>query len=139
VTLIGIAGSLASPVSWVHHLIWILPAILIMLREGMARGSVWWLGLAAGVFATFSFSLVALYDETVPRLTGVIGIVTGDWDAFVLLALLVVLPRSLDGLRKACPSEQGAHTPHGDGAWSAENDAATTSGTDLPGRVHHER
>jgi alpha-1,2-mannosyltransferase len=96
VTIVGIAGSLASPISWVHHLIWFLPAILILIREGMKRESGGWLALAATIFATVSYSLVAIYDETVPRLTGALAIVTGNWDTYLLLVLLVVLPWSRD-------------------------------------------
>jgi alpha-1,2-mannosyltransferase len=37
VTLIGIATLLASPVSWIHHAVWIVPATGVLLGDGTDR------------------------------------------------------------------------------------------------------
>jgi len=38
ITLIGIASVLASPVSWIHHAVWIVPATGVILGDGRHRG-----------------------------------------------------------------------------------------------------
>jgi alpha-1,2-mannosyltransferase len=38
ITLIGIASVLASPVSWIHHAVWIVPATGVILGDGRDRG-----------------------------------------------------------------------------------------------------
>ena len=38
ITLIGIASVLASPVSWIHHAVWIVPATGVILGDGRTRG-----------------------------------------------------------------------------------------------------
>ena len=36
-TLVGIAGLLVSPVSWIHHAVWIVPATGVLLGDGRTR------------------------------------------------------------------------------------------------------
>ena len=38
ITLIGLASVLASPVSWIHHAVWIVPATGVILGDGRDRG-----------------------------------------------------------------------------------------------------
>ena len=38
-TAVGLAAAVASPISWVHHLWWIAPALLILLDQGLRQRS----------------------------------------------------------------------------------------------------
>lgn len=99
-TLAGFAGSLASPVSWVHHLFWFLPALVVLVDAAVRPGDVahglrrrsatvsW----AVVVYATVTISMVALYDFTLGSPGGPVGFVLGNWDVWLMVALLFVLP-----------------------------------------------
>jgi alpha-1,2-mannosyltransferase len=97
-TLAGLVGTLVSPVSWQHHLVWFIPAIVVLVDAGATRGLPRRganLGLAAGVWATVSYSLIAWYDwHLVPRhlVHTPWGNAVAAWDTLLMLALLVVLP-----------------------------------------------
>ncbi len=111
-TLAGFAGSLASPVSWVHHLFWFVPALVVLVDAAVRPG-----GLAPGlrrrsapiswaviVYATVTISMVALYEFNLGRPGGPIGLVLGNWDVWLMLALLLVLPiRRLGATRIPAP------------------------------------
>ena len=38
-TLVGLTGVLISPVSWIHHGVWIVPASGLLLGDGRERGN----------------------------------------------------------------------------------------------------
>ena len=38
ISLVALAGVLASPISWVHHAVWIVPVTGVLLGDGRARG-----------------------------------------------------------------------------------------------------
>ena len=99
-TLAGFAGSLASPVSWVHHLFWFVPALVVLVdaavrphdvAHGLRRrpATVSW---AFVVYTTVTISLVALYEFKLGSPGGPIGFVLGNWDVWLMLALLFLLP-----------------------------------------------
>jgi alpha-1,2-mannosyltransferase len=61
--LTGVVGCLVSPITWVHHLVWVLPALVLLAdsrRRGYAAAAyvvlcsslvwLWWDGLAPGAF-----------------------------------------------------------------------------------------
>lgn len=56
-TLAGLTGGLISPISWVHHLFWVVPAVLLTADAALRRGSRRLALLAAGVWALFASSL----------------------------------------------------------------------------------
>jgi alpha-1,2-mannosyltransferase len=102
-TLAGIVGCLVSPVSWQHHLVWFVPAVVVLLDAGLpvrgspATGTGRWryLAVAAFVWATVSYSVIAWYDwKIVPRhdIHTPWGNVIADWHVLLMLALLAVLP-----------------------------------------------
>ncbi len=90
----GIVGVLVSPVTWVHHLVWLIPALVLVVERGLAapagsgrrRGL---LALAVASYAVLSSRLVWLWEGDV-----------GGWDVFlganayvwISLALLCVTP-----------------------------------------------
>jgi len=47
VTVVAVGGLLASPVSWAHHWVWVVPALVVMARRG------WRIAVALTVLAMF--------------------------------------------------------------------------------------
>jgi alpha-1,2-mannosyltransferase len=101
-TLAGIVGCLVSPVSWQHHLVWFVPALVVLVDAGLPARTAgtqpgrWrYLALAAGVWATVSYSVIAWYDwKIVPRhdIHTPWGNVIAAWHVLLMLALLALLP-----------------------------------------------
>jgi alpha-1,2-mannosyltransferase len=91
VALTAVAGCLVSPVTWVHHLVWLLPALLVMFERGLVRrGRRRWalLGLLTVLFGLLCSRLVWVYQAHVN------GVGNFGANAYVLasLVLLVLLP-----------------------------------------------
>lgn len=102
-TLAGLTGSLISPVTWVHHLFWFVPALVVLIHAGLRpdarhilgpspRGA---LALALVVYATVTVSLVAVFDSGLWQPGGVPGFLLSNWDVLLMLALLALLPISV--------------------------------------------
>ena len=98
--LIGFVGSLISPISWVHHLFWFVPAILALvdtaarpsgIRSGLRHRPVL---IAAAVFtyATVTFSMIQWWDFTLLRPGGAEGFILSNWIALLMVVLLPALP-----------------------------------------------
>jgi alpha-1,2-mannosyltransferase len=110
VTLTGLAGCLVSPISWSHHLVWVVPAVVVLLdvtagsrfpgatprflraqEPAAARvaGAIRWAALAVLVAA-----LIWCYDpHAVTRPGGdLAGVLKHDTYVVALLVLVVVLP-----------------------------------------------
>jgi alpha-1,2-mannosyltransferase len=61
VALTGVTACLVSPVTWVHHMVWLLPALLLLFDRALAaRGRVRaaWLGLCIGLYALLSSRVI---------------------------------------------------------------------------------
>jgi alpha-1,2-mannosyltransferase len=70
--LTGIVACLVSPITWVHHMVWLLPAIVLLVDHALAeparsRRRLWLLGGAVGSYALLTSRVVWLFD---PRFTG---------------------------------------------------------------------
>lgn len=96
--LAGLAGSLLSPVTWAHHIFWLVPALVVLVDVALGasvtaglrqRGST---VLAAVAYLTVTFSLVALWDFTWDEPGGPVGFVLKNWYVLLMLALLPLLP-----------------------------------------------
>ncbi|GGM04854.1 glycosyltransferase 87 family protein [Dactylosporangium sucinum] len=62
--LTGVAMCLVSPISWVHHLVWQLPAVLILLDSGATGWRRHWFRLlAVGVYAMMATKVVWLFED----------------------------------------------------------------------------
>jgi alpha-1,2-mannosyltransferase len=94
--LTAVVGCLVSPVTWVHHLVWLMPALLLLTDRGFAaRGLRRWalIGLAGGLY-------VLLCSRTVwhfvpgQNLKNVVG---GNAYVFASLALLALVPTAPRG------------------------------------------
>ncbi|ROO58808.1 alpha-1,2-mannosyltransferase [Micromonospora sp. Llam0] len=98
--LTGVVGCLVSPVTWVHHLVWLLPALILLVDNGLAasRGSRRrraLLGFATVGYLLLISRLVWIWRESdAANLAGFVGSNAYVW---VSLGLLLFLPvRELD-------------------------------------------
>jgi alpha-1,2-mannosyltransferase len=92
--LTAVAACLASPVTWVHHLVWLLPSLLLALERGLATRARWPLALCAVSYLALSTGLVWIAADPpggrpLPEPLRLLGANAGVW---VGLALLSVLP-----------------------------------------------
>jgi alpha-1,2-mannosyltransferase len=82
--LTGVVSCLVSPVTWVHHLVWLVPALVVMVDRGR-----WWppgrLWLAGGLYALLCSRVVWLYEKRYTGLEGFLGSNAYVWASLVLL------------------------------------------------------
>lgn len=97
--LTGIFGCLASPISWVHHLVWVLPALILLVDHALdfarpVRDRRWLLGTAVVAYAILCSRAVWSFEFS---FTGW-GMIGGNLYAIVMCLLLLGLPlRELAG------------------------------------------
>ncbi|MGW0762735.1 glycosyltransferase 87 family protein [Streptomyces sp. NPDC002814] len=80
--LTGLTACLISPITWVHHLVWLLPAFAVVVRARQPR-------LAAGLYAVLCTSVVWLWFDDASGIDGFLGSNTYAW---ITLGLLLWLP-----------------------------------------------
>ena len=80
--LTGAAACLVSPITWVHHLVWLLPSFAVLLRAGHRR-------LAGALYAVLCTSVVWLWFDDASGLDGFLGSNLYTW---ITLGLLLGLP-----------------------------------------------
>ncbi|MFK0117844.1 glycosyltransferase family 87 protein [Streptomyces sp. NPDC090994] len=80
--LTGLAACLVSPVTWVHHLVWLLPSFAVLLRTGHPR-------VAGALYAVLCTSVVWLWTDDA---SGVAGFLGGNAYVWITLGLLLALP-----------------------------------------------
>jgi alpha-1,2-mannosyltransferase len=83
--LTGLVSCLVSPVTWVHHLVWLIPALLLLVD----RGRVW---LAGGLYALLCSRLVWLFDKRFSSFWSYLG---SNAYVFASLVLLFAVPPGL--------------------------------------------
>ena len=83
--LTGVLGTLISPVSWVHHCVWLLPALIRCVDEGSRR--VRYLGAAAYVVLTSH--LLWVWE---PRPRPPLELIGSNLYVYVSVALLISTP-----------------------------------------------
>ncbi|WP_432981346.1 glycosyltransferase 87 family protein [Dactylosporangium sp. CA-233914] len=91
-TVAGLTGCLASPITWVHHIFWFVPAILLLVTAGTRP--LRWMPLlgAAVVYLTVTFSVISFYAYDLHEPGGLTGAVLGNWDVLLMIALVAALP-----------------------------------------------
>lgn len=94
VALTGVVGGVVSPVTWIHHLVWLIPALVLLAGHAVRapRGSVrrrLLLAAAVGSYAVLSSRLVWTWQDD---FTGVDGFVFSNAYLWVSLGLLFGLP-----------------------------------------------
>jgi alpha-1,2-mannosyltransferase len=135
VTLVGLTACLVSPISWVHHLYWVIPAVVLLadVTAGtpvLGTVSRWSrdrpraLAVGAGLLAVVVAvsSLLSLYWTFVPAAgmpTSLAADIGGrSVQTCVLLVLLVLLPARDLTRRTAAPSGERSPAPPRPGEWS---------------------
>ncbi|MFD5424553.1 glycosyltransferase 87 family protein [Streptomyces sp. NPDC127084] len=91
--LTGITACLVSPVTWVHHLVWLIPAIAVLADTGLrsAPGGERRKRLllaAAASYALLCSSLVWMWRYNQGGIPGIVGSNAYVWISFALLLLL---------------------------------------------------
>jgi alpha-1,2-mannosyltransferase len=92
-TLTALVACLVSPITWVHHLVWIIPAFALLVWTALDRSTGrrrrWWLlGLAVGGYALLCSRLVWPFDTP----SGPLEQLGSDAYLIFCLVLLVALP-----------------------------------------------
>jgi alpha-1,2-mannosyltransferase len=86
--LTGVLGCLISPVTWVHHCVWLLPAIIRCLDAGLRRdGDRRSLGLGAAAYLLTTSRLLWLWEKAPRPPLALIGGNLYFWFSLALLAL----------------------------------------------------
>ncbi|GAA1396685.1 hypothetical protein GCM10009662_11080 [Catellatospora coxensis] len=105
--LTGLAACLVSPVTWVHHLVWVAPALILLAGAGLRepeprrrRRLLCWAGTAYVVLCS---SVVWLWANRSGDPDGFVG---GSAYVWITLGLLVFLP-----LRTPTPTVHRAAAP----------------------------
>ncbi|MDG4829251.1 glycosyltransferase family 87 protein [Solwaraspora sp. WMMD1047] len=102
-TLTGLVGALISPISWTHHVYWFMPAVLVLVDEGLrrrtwatpgARRPVGLLVLGAVVYVCVTYGVVSYHDWGVApeRTDSPVEFVLRNVYVLLALLLLAVLP-----------------------------------------------
>ncbi|MFE4919279.1 glycosyltransferase 87 family protein [Streptomyces sp. NPDC056661] len=78
--LTGLAACLVSPVTWVHHLVWAVPALALLVRYGHRA-------VAAALYVVLCSSVVWLWRDDSSGVDGLLGGRTYVWICLGLLAL----------------------------------------------------
>ncbi|GAB2597214.1 membrane protein [Paractinoplanes abujensis] len=85
----GIVACLISPVTWVHHLVWLLPALFLLTDAALRAGSRRRLAALFAVYVILSSSVVWLWWAGADGFLAAIGSNTYVW---ISIGLLVALP-----------------------------------------------
>ncbi len=87
--LTGLAACLVSPITWVHHLVWLLPSLVILGEAGLRlrRGRLLW--LTAGLYVLLCSSVVWLWFDDA---SGIVGFVGSNAYVWITVGLLLGLP-----------------------------------------------
>ncbi|MFF6953357.1 glycosyltransferase 87 family protein [Streptomyces iakyrus] len=80
--LTGLAACLVSPITWVHHLVWLLPSFVVLVRAGRPR-------VAGALYGVLCTSVVWLWFDDASGVDGFLGSNTYAW---ITLGLLLWLP-----------------------------------------------
>ena len=91
--LTGVVACLVSPVTWVHHLVWLVPALVLLADEGLTRFQ---LRRGGGLLVAAVVIFVLLVSGPVwlwsPYPHGVDGFIGGNAYVWTALALLLAVP-----------------------------------------------
>ncbi|WP_420312686.1 glycosyltransferase 87 family protein [Streptomyces sp. YS-B37] len=85
--LTGLTACLISPITWVHHLVWLLPSFAVLVRAGHPR-------IAGTLYAVMCTSVVWLWFDDSSGIDGFLGSNTYTW---ITLGLLLWLPTGQTG------------------------------------------
>jgi len=87
--LTGVAGCLVSPVTWVHHLVWLLPALILLFDRALEARDRRLIALAVVTYGILISRFVWIWEHGSPGVSGFIG---SNMYVWLSIALLVLLP-----------------------------------------------
>jgi alpha-1,2-mannosyltransferase len=92
--LTGIVGVLVSPITWVHHLVWVMPALVLLVDRALVAGVSqrrrrWLLGLALVSYLVMCSRLVWAFNGAFDTFVGWVGSNAYVW---LSLTMLFALP-----------------------------------------------
>jgi alpha-1,2-mannosyltransferase len=90
----GVVACLISPVTWVHHLVWLLPALFLLLGDALDRRDRVRLAALAAVYVVLSSSVVWLWWAGTDGWAAAVGSNTYVWISLGLLAVPAYTSRS---------------------------------------------
>jgi alpha-1,2-mannosyltransferase len=97
VALVGLTTLLVSPISWLHHAVWIIPALGVLLAWATRPERLW---LVAGALAVFIIPLPSLgHRMLVHHIVPVVGTLLQNSYALAYLVLLLLLPFAWVGMQ----------------------------------------
>ncbi len=92
--LTGVVTCLISPITWIHHLVWLMPALLLLFDRSVTAESLkrqrWLWGFTLGAYAVLSSRIVWAFDENWTA-NPMVWFVSNAY-VWISLALLVALP-----------------------------------------------
>ncbi|MET8183244.1 glycosyltransferase 87 family protein [Streptomyces sp. NPDC005336] len=111
--LTGIAACLISPITWVHHLVWLIPALAVLADTGLRPGAPparrrLLLRASAAIYVILCSSLVWLWRFD---FTGVSGFLGSNAYVWICLGLLLALPLRGDAAQTLSGEPHPAHIP----------------------------
>jgi alpha-1,2-mannosyltransferase len=93
-TLAGLTAVLLCPISWTHHLYWIVPALVLLVAAAADRRN-WWYALAAALaWAAVAGSVIWPFNHKPNEhfSDGLIGVLGENVYVLICLLLVVLLP-----------------------------------------------
>jgi alpha-1,2-mannosyltransferase len=108
--LTGIVGVLISPITWVHHLVWVLPALVLLVDRGLVKGLSkrrrnWLLGLAAVTYMVMCSRLVWAFNGRFETWYGWLGSNAYVWLSLIMLVAVPLAPVAAQAEPKAVEPE----------------------------------
>ncbi len=96
-TIAGLVGCLASPITWAHHLYWFVPALVVLVDVAFSsrRSHVWYGVLAAVLTVTVGLGMVSWFEQGLPLdpwSHGLQGFLIKNWYLLMTVLLVAVLP-----------------------------------------------
>ncbi|SCG48196.1 alpha-1,2-mannosyltransferase [Micromonospora siamensis] len=111
--LTGVVMCLVSPVTWVHHLVWLIPALILLVDDATAaparsRRRRALLAFAGIAYALLCSRIVWLWEKDFSGVDGFLGSNVYVW---ISIALLVLLPTSSRPAYRSSTSSTGGRPP----------------------------
>jgi alpha-1,2-mannosyltransferase len=91
--LTGLVGCMVSPISWIHHLVWVLPSMAVLLDHATDRSSDARRRRHIMIFGVFSYLLLCSRTPWAfhQKFDG-LGLLGGNAYILLMIALLITLP-----------------------------------------------
>jgi alpha-1,2-mannosyltransferase len=107
--LTGLAACLVSPITWVHHLVWLLPSLAILTESGLRRRRLLW--VVGVLYVLLCSSVVWLWFDDASGVDGFLGSNTYVWITLGLLLGLPVGQSQVNRLRRSLRTSATAPAP----------------------------